>query len=65
MKTDILTIKEVAKYLKLKDMTVYRLAKKGSLPASKVGGMWRFKKERIDQWLRDHEQKPGKKHAKR
>jgi excisionase family DNA binding protein len=49
--TDIMTIKEAAQYLKLNYMTVYKLAQKGKIPASKVGGNWRFKKEILDDWL--------------
>lgn len=47
----LMTIKETAEYLGLNYMTVYRLAQKGGIPASKVGGSWRFKKEIIDDWL--------------
>ncbi len=46
-----MTIKEAAEYLRLNYMTVYRLAQKGTVPASKVGGNWRFKREIIDEWL--------------
>ena len=47
----LMTIKEAAQYLKLNYMTVYKLAQKGKVPASKVGGTWRFKKEVLDDWL--------------
>ena len=47
----LMTVKEVAQYLKLNYMTVYKLAQKGKIPASKVGGNWRFKKEIVDEWL--------------
>ena len=47
----LMTIKEAARYLRLNYMTVYKLARKGSIPASKVGGNWRFNKERLDDWL--------------
>jgi len=47
----LMTIKEAAQYLKLNYMTLYKLAQKGKIPASKVGGNWRFKQEVIDQWL--------------
>ena len=48
---NLMAIKETAEYLRLNYMTVYKLAQKGSIPASKVGGNWRFKKETIDNWL--------------
>jgi excisionase family DNA binding protein len=46
-----MTIKEAAGYLRLNYMTVYKLAQKRSLPAIKVGGNWRFKKDILDDWL--------------
>jgi len=51
MDTDIMTIHEVAEYLKLTDKTAYRLAAEGKLPGFKVGGAWRFRKLDIDQWI--------------
>lgn len=51
MTDDILTLKEVAKYLKLAEKTAYRLAADGKLPGFKVGGSWRFKKEDIESWI--------------
>lgn len=53
----ILTIKEVAEYLRLVEKTVYRLASERKIPAFKVGGSWRFKKAEIDKWI---EQQVGK-----
>ena len=51
MDTDIMTIREVAEYLKLTEKTAYRLAADGKLPGFKVGGAWRFKKADIDSWI--------------
>jgi excisionase family DNA binding protein len=53
MSEDILTIRDVAEYLKVTEKTVYGLAQKGKIPGFKVGGQWRFKREDIDQWLED------------
>ena len=50
-RTQIMTLKEVAKYLGVHEMTVYRLLKAGKVPATKVGGQWRFKKDMLDEWL--------------
>jgi len=50
---EILTLKEVAKYLKLAEKTAYRLAAEGKIPGFKVGGSWRFKKEDIINWIED------------
>ena len=47
----ILTIEEVAEYLRVKKRTVYDWAKKGKIPAMKTVGQWRFKKDKIDEWL--------------
>lgn len=47
MSDDIITIKEVAEYLKIKEKTAYALAAKGEIPGFKVGGSWRFRKEEI------------------
>lgn len=47
----ILTIKEVAAYLKVNERTVYRLAASGDIPAFKVGGSWRFRKDTLEQWI--------------
>jgi len=32
----------------------YHLAQKGKIPASKLGNLWRFKKEEIDEWMKDN-----------
>jgi len=57
MKDEILTLKEVADYLKLAEKTAYRLAAEGKLPGFKVGGSWRFKKEDIENWIEDNKVK--------
>jgi len=60
METDIMTIKEVAEYLKLKEKTAYKLVAEGTIPGFKVGGSWRFRKGEIDTWIkRQSEQKHG------
>ena len=51
METDILTIPEVALYLRITEKTAYRLAAENKLPAFKVGGSWRFRKREIDEWI--------------
>ncbi len=53
MSDEILTIKEVAAYLKVNERTVYRLAAGKKIPAFKVGNAWRFRKEEVDQWISD------------
>ena len=51
MATSIMTIREAALYLKLNYMTIYKLAQQGKIPASKIGGNWRLKKELLDEWI--------------
>ncbi len=53
----IMTLDEVAKYLRVHKSTVYRMAREGAIPSTKVANQWRFKKARIDDWLmeREHE----------
>lgn len=48
---EILTIDEVAAYLKAGKRTVYRLAASGKLPAFKLGGTWRFRRGELDEWI--------------
>jgi excisionase family DNA binding protein len=51
MNDQVLTVKEVAKYLKVNDRTVYRMAAVGKIPAFKVGSSWRFKQSEIEKWI--------------
>jgi excisionase family DNA binding protein len=51
----IMTVREVAGYLRMHEMTIYRMARQGDIPAYKVGNRWRFNRERIQSWLREHE----------
>lgn len=55
----ILTIKELAKYLKIAEKTAYRFASEGKVPGFKVGSAWRFRKSEIDRWISDQEQRNG------
>lgn len=50
-RTQIMTPKEAAKYLGFHLVTIYRLLKKQEIPATKIGGQWRFKKDILDSWL--------------
>ena len=47
----IMTLREVAQYLGLHVMTVYKLTREGRVPAAKIGGQWRFKRDVLDDWL--------------
>lgn len=59
MPEDILTIKEVAQYLKVTERTLYRLAQEGKIPAFKVGGSWRFRREDLDHWICEQTRNQG------
>ena len=50
-RTQIMTPKEAAKYLGFHLVTIYRLLKKKEIPATKIGGQWRFKKDVLDAWI--------------
>jgi PTS system nitrogen regulatory IIA component len=51
MDDDILTIDEVAKYLRVSERTVYDWAQKGEIPSGKIGTVWRFKKSELEKWV--------------
>jgi excisionase family DNA binding protein len=51
MSDDVLTIREVAEYLKVTEKTVYTLAQQRRIPSFKVGGRWRFRREDIGAWI--------------
>lgn len=46
-----MTLQELARYLRVHEMTVYRMIQRGDLPALRVGRAWRFRKDQIDRWL--------------
>lgn len=51
--TDVLTIKELAVYLKIPKSTLYKLVREGKIPSQKIGRHWRFRKGAIDRWLEE------------
>ncbi len=48
---ETLTPNEISKILKLHPFTVTRLAREGKIPAFKVGGVWRFRKDEFERWI--------------
>lgn len=60
---EILTLDEVAAYLRAGKRTVYRLAQNGEIPAFKVGGTWRFRRSELDRWTdaNSNQRSPGRK----
>ena len=68
---ETLTPNEIAEILKLHPFTVTRLARERKLPAFKVGGVWRFRKDRFEQWIerqdvwrREREKPPFRRNSK-
>ncbi len=53
---EILTSKELAEYLKLTEVTIYKYVSEGKIPGFKVGSRWRFDKDKIDELLRNQEE---------
>lgn len=51
---EIMTLEEVATYLKLKPQTIYTWAQERKIPAAKIGKEWRFKRSIIDRWINQH-----------
>ena len=47
----VLTVRDVATYLRLSQAKVYRLAREGGVPAFRLGRSWRFRKDLIDAWM--------------
>lgn len=52
----VFTVQEVASYLRMQPVTIYKHAKAGKLPCFKVGANWRFKKSTIDRWITEQEE---------
>lgn len=52
--SEILTLDEVAAYLRAGKRTVYRLAAEGKLPAFKLGGTWRFRRSDLGRWMAEN-----------
>jgi excisionase family DNA binding protein len=47
----IMTTKEMAKYLKLHQITICKLSKEGKIPSVRIGRVWRFDREVVDEWI--------------
>ena len=53
---ETLTPNEIAQILKLHPFTITRLAREGKLPAFKVGGVWRFRRDQLERWIKQRTQ---------
>lgn len=49
----LLTLPEVAEYLRLSKHTLYKMVESGRIPALKAGSQWRFNRDEIDAWMRE------------
>jgi excisionase family DNA binding protein len=49
----IMTVRDVANYLRLSEAKVYRLAKEGGVPSFRLGKSWRFRRDLLDEWTRN------------
>ena len=58
--SEIMTTKELAKYLRLHEITICKYAAEGKIPAVRVGRVWRFDKEVIDKWIGEGHKNPQK-----
>lgn len=56
-----LTIEQIAEYLQVSKEKIYKLCQRGRMPASKLGGQWRFDQKEVDQWVR--QQRPKQKYV--
>jgi excisionase family DNA binding protein len=53
---EVMTMKEVAAYLRVAVPTITRLLKRGGIPGFKIGSDWRFNRAQIDAWIANHQQ---------
>lgn len=60
-KPEIMTVQEVAEFLRVSERTVYDWATSGTIPCGKLGTAWRFKRSEIEKWVNQHLSPPGKK----
>ncbi|HRK61717.1 MAG TPA: helix-turn-helix domain-containing protein [Candidatus Omnitrophota bacterium] len=57
-----LTIDQIADHLQVSKEKIYKLCQRGKMPASKLGGQWRFKIGQVDEWLLEQQKKKKGKH---
>jgi excisionase family DNA binding protein len=55
----VLKLEEVAEFLKVHPSTVYRLLRRGRIPAFKLGSDWRFNQESVERWIKAREAAEG------
>jgi excisionase family DNA binding protein len=55
----VLKLEEVAEFLKIHPSTVYRLLRRGKIPAFRMGSDWRFNQESVERWIKEREAAEG------
>ena len=55
--TELMTTREIAKYLKFHEITICKYAAEGKIPSIRIGRVWRFDKDAIDEWISGHHKK--------
>ncbi len=55
MDKPLMSLQELADYIGVSNTTVYRYVKQKKLPSIKMGRLWKFRKEKIDEWLEEQE----------
>ena len=55
----VMTLGELASYLRLPKLTLYKQVQEGKIPGQKIGKQWRFSRHAIDNWMSDGISKPG------
>ncbi len=59
MPEELMTVKELSLYIRVNMITIFKLARKGEIPAVETDGSWRFEKKQIDEWM-ESRLEPGK-----
>jgi len=59
---ELLTLEELAKYLKISKYTLYKMLENGKIPGFKIANQWRFKKSEIDRWIEEQRKVTVKEH---
>ena len=59
MDTQLLTVEELSRVLRIPKPTIYYLSQKGEIPAIKIGKHWRYNRQTIEKWLKDKENPKG------
>jgi len=53
----VMTVKEIAEYLDVHPMTIYKYVQEGKMPAFKIGASWRIRRDSIKKWMDENEHK--------